>query len=127
MRPTLQGQRIGARITVNVSAQFQPIRRNKSMFRRDPRPKPATITNLSVSGAQVESGSCGLEVRDRARLITGDGSALVIIRRVEQIDKDACRYGVEFVEVEPQLGVYINQLCVGARADEVDWRWTVAH
>jgi hypothetical protein len=127
MRPTLQGQRIGARITVNVNAQFQPIRRTKSLFRREPRPMPATVKDLSVSGAKVQSGRSSLEVRDRARLITGDGTALVIVRRIEPVDRDVCHYGVEFVEIEPQLAVYVNQLCVGARATEIDWRWNIAH
>jgi hypothetical protein len=126
MRPTIQGQRIGARVPVNVKTQFQPIRRTTSRFRRDPRPVPAVITDISVSGAKVEAARLNIEVRDRARLLTGDGAAIVIVRRIVPVDSEVCDYGVEFVEVDPQLKVFVNQLCVGARAEQIDWRWNIA-
>lgn len=65
-------------------------------------------------------------MRDRARIITDEGVAVVEIRRVERIDRKRVSYGVRFLAVDPDLTVRFNQAAVGGRGDEIDWRWSTA-
>lgn len=126
MVTTDANRRIGARKPVELDIKLQVVPAKKSRLRRDPRPVKATMTNLSVTGAEVESVPLDLEVRDRARIVTEDGVALVEVRRVEPIGRKQVSYGLLFLEIDGALATRLNQLTVGAERGELDWRWSNA-
>lgn len=126
MRSTISNMRIGERVHVSLQAQVQPIPRKSSLFSRSPKARKAAITNLSVSGAEIECVPLPVEVRDKATLQLPEGKAVVEIRRIEPVHKNRVRYGLQFLSIDPNLVVFFNQMSSGDRTDEIDWRWTTA-
>jgi hypothetical protein len=126
MRSTIGNKRIGERTPVSLRARLQPMPRSSSFLKRNPKAQQVTITNISVSGAEVECRPFSLEIRDKARLEVPEGSAVVEIRRIEPVHRGRVRYGMQFLTIDPALVVVFNQLSAGLDTDEVDWRWSTA-
>ena len=126
MRSTIGNKRIGERTPVELKARLAPAPRSSSFLRRNPKGQSGTITNLSVSGAEIECSPVSVEVRDKATLELPEGKAVVEIRRIEPVNRSRVRYGLQFLSIDPSLVVFFNQLSAGSDSDEIDWRWSTA-
>lgn len=125
MVQTDANRRIGTRIDVVVPVTVMPAPEGRRGLRRVVQSKlKGRITNVSVSGAEVVSRPAKW-IGPRSRLLIGNekGAALVEVRRVEKLDKDKIRWGVIYVEIEPEFAADLNQ-AAGYRQDEdLAWRW----
>jgi hypothetical protein len=98
-------QRVGGRVPVDgLSLEWVPYDPRRSRLRRSPKPAPARLVDLSVSGASLRAAH-GVDV-DALMQVRLDGfEGLVRVRRVERDDAGSgtARYGVAFVWLEAGL------------------------
>ncbi len=120
-------RRIGSRVTVELTVTLQAAPKQKGLRRSNGRAAKARITNLSVTGAEVEcSGIDGLNVRDKAILTGAEGRAVVEIRRVTRVDRRHVVYGVLFDDIDPAFATALNRATSGDDSEDLDWRWASA-
>lgn len=125
MVQTDANRRIGARTEVVVPVIVMPAPEGARGLRKLLSAKlKGRITNVSVSGAEVVSRPAKW-IAVRSRVLLGDehGAALVDIRRVEQIGKDKVRWGVIFVEIDPEFEAVLHQAAGFRQDDDLAWRW----
>ena len=120
-------RRIGSRVTVEMTVTLQPAPKQKGLRRSNGRAVKGRVTNLSVTGAEIEcAGIDGLLVRDKAILTSDDGRAVVEIRRVTRIDRRRVVYGVLFDDIDTAFANALNRATAGDDSQELDWRWASA-
>lgn len=127
-RPVVQteaNRRIGARTEVVVPVVVMPAPDGPRGLRRLVSAKlKGRITNVSVSGAEVVTRPAKwIAVRHRVMLGDEHGAALAEIRRVESLGKDKVRFGVIFVEMDPEFEVELHKAAGFRQDDDLAWRW----
>jgi hypothetical protein len=127
MANSIDNRRIGSRTAVDVAVRIGPIPK-RGLLRRSTPAVSGHLTNLSVSGAVVECTGCGgLAKGDHTFLTGAEGRALVEVRRVEELGDKRFRYGLLFVEIDPDFQVALNEASQGNARVGLEWRWDSAH
>ena len=128
MADTSTNRRIGVRndAAIPVTVELPPER--KRGFRRIVvRKLDGLITQLSVSGAEIECRPlAGFQVPGRAQINGQQGSALVEVRRVEELPDGRVRYGALFVSIDPAFEAALHATACDGRDGQVDWHWNAA-
>lgn len=89
--------------------------------------EPAYLVDLSVSGAAVIARAIGgLGVRAPVLLSHEGHSARAVVRRLVQRDDGRVLYGVDFVEMDPEMRVELFSLVAQRRPGELERIWLQA-
>lgn len=97
----------------------------KKRRRADPATESAWIVDVSVTGAAIEAPlSEDLFKGHRVRIGVDGSVGIVVIRRVTPTDNEwTVRYGVEFVDLDPELEAVFRGLLEKERPAGLETRW----
>ena len=128
MADTFADRRIGSRSPVRIPVTVHmPPEKKRALRRIVVRSVDAFITDLSVTGAEIECRQTEwLQVRAHVLIGNDDGAGTVEIRRVEPTRDGQARYGLLFLEMDPAFAAALHNESTGGLGGQFDWQWDKA-
>ena len=122
-------RRIGSRIAVDgARLGWRPILPRRR-FRREQSADSVKVADLSITGALVIGPrDARVRIGTQVEIDAGGQRGVVEIRRIDaDTDPALAWYGVQFVDLQPELQQLINDTIAARRPDDILWRWNSAH
>ena len=122
-------RRIGSRIAFDgARLGWRPVLPRR-LFHRAQRADSVTVADLSITGALVVGArDARVRVGTQVEIDVGGQRGIVEIRRIDaDTDPALAWYGVQFVDLQPELQQLINDTVASRRPGDILWRWNSAH